>query len=409
MFTTRRRFLYLISGSMLVSACQPAPTATPKTEAKPTAAPAAPAATSVPAAAEPAEAAKPAGATIKIGNLSPMTGVGAGFGDSVTNGATIAVEEINEKGGIAGVGRIELITEDSGSTATGAVNAANKLIQQHKVSVILGESMSANTLAAVPVTARAEIPQVTPLSSAPTITQQNSKFIFRVQVTAASSGQALGKYLTQDKGFKKVAIVNDTNEFGTNYANEVEKVLRSANAGPVVRETYATSDKDFSAQLLKVQNAGADAVVLSGQFTEGALILTQMKQLGIQLQAAGPDGLIFPKLIELAGDAADGVIFTNTYVDTVDDPKVKDFAGKYERKFSKKSDNGSALAYDSIYLMARAIEKAGAADPQKIAAALSDTEYDGITGKISFDANGDSKRDPFVFAVKGNSYVLLKR
>ncbi len=346
---------------------------------------------------------------VKIGNLTPNTGVGAAFGETQTNGAILAIEEINARGGIKGMGKIELVTEDTASTPTGAVNAANKLIQQHKVVAILGEAMSGNTLAVVPVTARAGVPQITAMSSAPTITQQGSPYIFRVQVTAARSGVALGNYLARDKGFKKVAIINDTNEFGTNYADAVERALRAANAGPSTRQSYTTGDKDFSAQLLRVKEAGADAVVLSGHFIEGALIVTQMRQLGMRIQTAGPDAVANFRIIELAGEATDGLIFTNTYVDTVDDPKIRQFATKFERRFGKRSDNGAALSYDCIYVLAKAIEKAQSIDLRKIRNALAGIEYEGITGKIRFDKDGDSVRDPIIFAIKGNGFVVLKR
>jgi branched-chain amino acid transport system substrate-binding protein len=346
---------------------------------------------------------------VKIGNLAPNTGVGAAFGETQTNGALLAVEEINAQGGIPGVGKIEMVTEDSGSTPTGAVNAANKLIQQHKVIAIVGEAMSGNTLAVVPVTARAGVSQLTAMSSAPTITQQGSPYIFRVQITAARSGIALGNYLAKDKGFKKIAIINDTNEFGTNYAASVEQALRANNAGPSTRQSYNTGDKDFSAQLLRVRDAGADAVVLSSQFVDGALILTQMRQLGIRIQTAGPDALANFRVIELAGAAADGLIFTNSYVDTVDDPKIKQFATKFEARFRKRSDNGAALSYDCVYILAKAIEKAKSTDLRLVRNAVAGVEYEGITGKIRFDKDGDALRDPIIFSIKGTGYVVLKR
>ncbi len=403
----------LVAGGLLASACQTAPaqpsapTAAPA--AKPTEAPKPAAAATTQSAPAPTAQAAASGTPVKIGNLAPNTGVGAAFGDSQTSGVTLAVDEINAAGGVPGVGKLVTATEDTGSTATGAVNAANKLIQQEKVAAIIGEAMSANTLAVVPVTQKAQVPQVTTMSSAPTITEQGSKYIFRTQITAVRSGETLANYLNKDKGYKKIAILNDTNEFGTNFANVVEDTLKKNGAPPVMRATFATNDKDFTSQLLKVKESGADAVVLSGQFAEGALIVTQMKQLGLSLPTGAPDGLTPPKFIELAGDAANGVIFTNSFVAGVQDPKVQEFVKKYEARFNKKPDNGGALSYDSVYVVAKAMEKAKSADPQKIRDAIASLTYDGVTGKISYDEKGDSGLIPNVYGIQNKEYVLLKR
>lgn len=390
--THRFRFVSLLAiGAFVVASCggAAATTAAPVATTAPTSAPAAPTA---PPTVAPTEL-----PGLKLGEISPLTGGGAGFGESQHNGILMAVDEINASGGIPGIGQIILITEDSASDPTGAVNAANKLINQDKVSVILGELLSGNTLAVVPITQRAGIPQLAALSSAPTITQQGSEFIFRTQITAARSAAALAQYFNDTPEINKVAIINDTNEFGTNYANVVESTLKDLGNPVVARETYVTGDTDFTSQLLKIQAAGATGLVISGHFAETALILQQIDNLGLKLRAGGPDATADPHIFDLvAGELLEGYIFTNSYARSLPDPLVQEYVTKFEARFQKPSGNGDAVPYDTVYIIADAAARAGSVEPQAIRDALVTSDYTGLTGRITFDETGDAQRGPYV-------------
>lgn len=346
---------------------------------------------------------------LRLGELASMTGAGAAFGESHHNGVLLAVEEINEAGGISCLGPIELVLEDTASDATQAVNAANKLINQQQVPVILGAVMSSNTLAVVPVTQRAQIPEVTALSSAPTITEQGSDYIFRVQITAARSAAALARYLNGAEGIENIAIINDTNEFGTNYANVIEATLEELGNPPVARETYVTGDRDFTSQLLKISEADADAVVISGHFAEAALIMQQMGELGMDVVPAGPDAVSDPHIFDLVPPGTlEGFVFSNSYINALPSDRVAEYAAKYEERYGIPSANGDALAYDSVYLIAAAAEEACSNDPAALRDALANIEYTGLTGTITFDENGDAQRDPYVIEMGADlSYTIL--
>lgn len=386
---------------ILLAGCAGAatPAAPPTTAPQPTEAPAA----------QPTEA-PGSSQGLLLGELIPQTGAGAAFAESHHNGVQMALEEINANGGIPGIGPITLAVEDTASDATQAVNGANKLINQNKVPIILGEVLSANTLAVVPITARARIPQVTALSSAPTITQQDSDYIFRVQITAARSASALARYFNETEGINQVAIINDTNEFGTNYANVVEATLKDLGNPPVARETYVTGDRDFTAQLLNIKNAGATGLVISGHFAEAAIILQQMAELGLDIQAAGPDAVADPHIFDLVpGEILEGFVFTNSYVNALPNPEVKEYAERYEQKHGIPSYNGDALAYDAVHVIADAVQRAGSTDPQAIRDALAKTDYTGLTGRITFDENGDAQRDPYIIQMHADkTYTILR-
>lgn len=394
---------------MLMAACAGSP-ATPDTQTQPTEAPAEQPAeepTEPPTEAPAEESSDMAG--LRMGELASMTGAGAAFGESHHNGVMMAVEEINADGGIPGIGPIEVVLEDTASDTTQAVNAANKLINQDQVPVILGGVMSANTLAVVPITARAQIPQVTALSSAPTITEQGSEYIFRVQITAAKSASGLASYFDETDGINQIAIINDTNEFGTNYADVVEQYLEE-NGNPVVaRESYVTGDRDFTSQLLNIQQAGATGLVISGHFEEAALILQQMGELGLEAQPGGPDATSDPHIFDLVSspDVLEGYIFSNSYVNSLEN--VKDYAEAYQEKYDIPSNNGDALAYDAVHVIADAVERAGSTDPQAIRDALVATDVTGLTGRITFADNGDAERGPYIIEMHADqTYTVLR-
>jgi branched-chain amino acid transport system substrate-binding protein len=339
-----------------------------------------------------------------IGELAPMTGFGAGFGESQNNGVELAVAEINEAGGIPGIGEITIVLGDTTSDATAAVNAANKLIQQDEVDIILGALLSGNTLAVVPVTEREEIPQVTALSSAPTITDQGSEWIFRVQITAARSASALARYFNDSDDFNAVAVINDTNEFGTNFADVIEATLEDEGSPLVARETYVTGDRDFTAQLLSIKNAEATGVIISGHFAEAALIMQQMRELGMEVQVGGPDAVADTHIFDLIdADLIDGFIFSNSYASTLPDPRIQEYAARYEDTYGIPSNNGDALSYDVVYIIAAAAERAGSTDKAALRDALRETDYDGISGHITFDENGDAQRDPYIIEWHGDA------
>jgi branched-chain amino acid transport system substrate-binding protein len=349
-------------------------------------------------------AASSASAQLKLGVVDNLTGAAAAYGVAHANGLKMAVDEINEAGGIKGVGKIELIIEDDGSKPTDAVNATNKLINRDKVDFLMASCSSATTLALVPIHTRAEMINLNSCSSSKLITDplaggQPNKWIFRTQYRSDRTAAFVAEFAVKELGAKKVGILNDTNEYGRAAADGAVAHLESMGQKAAVHETYNAGDKTFSAQLLKFKEAGVDTVAFFGYYQEASLILKQAKQLGLNLRMVTTDVLHSPAFLELAGADSNGVLVTTAFTKDSNDPRAVKFTEAYNKKFGKDPTGQSAMGYDGVYLMKWAYEKAGTRDKVKVRDALASVSgVVGVTGETKFNERGDDMR-PFLVTV----------
>jgi branched-chain amino acid transport system substrate-binding protein len=346
-------------------------------------------------------------AQVKVGVFGPLTGPVADTGIACKFGVELAVEEINAAGGIKGVGKVEALSVDSECAPAKAVDAINKLIFRDKVVATIGDVCSGATLAAMKVAAQAETPMLNNTSTSPVITAQGNKWIFRLQASDSKGAKNLIEFAVKKLGLKRIAIMHDNDSYGKDGSDVIEKTLKDLGQPAVVRLSFGRGDKDFSAQLLKVKEANADGVMFWSIFFDTALALKQARQLGLKFQGLGSDANGYPKFIELAGETSEGFIASAIFFNNDPSPKVQTFVKKFRDKFKKEADPTSSCAYDTMYVLAKAIEKAGSLDKTKIRDALRGTSYDGVTGLISFDETGDSIRKVFEVQVKNGKFVKL--
>ena len=344
-------------------------------------------------------------ATLRIGVIGPYTGGSAAFGISMREGVQLATDELNAGGGIKGRGRIELALADDEGKPDVSVNAMTRLLERDKVVAVIGPINSSNCLASMKVTQKAEIPQVTPVCASPAITAHGNPFIFRTTLSDRRYAGQLAEFALKTAGLKRFAILHDADDYGTDGANVFEQRLRDLGTPPVARERWNRGDKSFSAQLAKVKETGADAMLTWGLHTEIALLAKQARQLGITARILGGTGLATPKFIELGGDAVEGSLVTLLFVPDHPDPKVQDFVKRYQAKFNRRPDTFAAQAYDSLHLLAGAIERAASTTGRAIRDALLKAEQAGITGPIVFDETGDRVRGLLVTVIKGGKFV----
>lgn len=348
-------------------------------------------------------------AQVKIGFVGPLTGPVAFAGISQKNGIEMAVEDTNSKGGVKGVGKVEVIFEDTKCTPDATVAAVKRLLTRDKVVAIIGETCSPATLAIVKVMDEARIPLVTCKSSAPPITAQGSRYIFRTQLTSARTAAGLAEFSVKELKLRKIGILNDSDDFGMGGATSFNSEMERLGMKPVAWEKFMKKDKDFSAQLIKLKESGAEGVFIVGLYEEVALILKQAKQLGIKFQALGLDTITVPKFIELAGDAGEGIIASTAFNPYDPEPKVQEFVKRYTAKFNRQVDDSAAQGYDAMAMILHAMEKAGSADPEKLRDWIAKSDYKGVTGNTHFNEKGDDMR-PFVKAqVKNGKYVFLAK
>lgn len=351
-------------------------------------------------------AAAPKGEAIqaKIGVISIITGQGAAYGEAITNGIKLARDEVNAKGEVF----VDLKVEDSSGKQEQALAAAQKLINSEKVVAIIGPTLSNEMFAAGPEANASGVPIMGTSTTAKGI-PQIGKFVFRnsmpeSQAIPASVGHAVKKY-----NIKKVALLYGNDDaFTKSGFDTMKEVAEKLKLNIVTIQEFQKGQADYKAQLTKIASLEPDAVFCSALYNEGGVILAQARKMGLKVPFVGGNGFNSPKVIEIAKEAAEGLIVATPWFGEKNDPKVKAFAAKYEKAYGKKPDQFAAQAYDAFYIMTNALKAAGTADRAKLRDALAATKnFQGVVGKFSFDAERDVVMTPSVLIVKGGKFAIF--
>lgn len=350
--------------------------------------------------------------TIKIGVVGPFSGSSAMVGDTEKKGVELAANQINEAGGIMGM-TIELIEEDDQQDPKTAVSAINKLVSSDEVVAAIGTVNSSCTLAMMDVTENNEIPLVTPISSGTSITDPSNSYIVRLQASDALQARAITEYALNDLGYTKIAVMYQNDDYGTGGKDVVVEVMDEAGVEPLAVEAFDSSATDLSAQLLKIKELEPEAIIMWTMYGCGATIATQCQQLGLDVDLMGGGGLTNAKLYELGGDAAVGILNTQTFFPDVEKASetAAAFIAAYEEAYGETPDSNAAMAYDSMMVLAEGLKAAMPdLDPDDIMAGMkSVTEMPLATGTITIDENGDANRDILIIRLcEGGTYELVK-
>lgn len=346
---------------------------------------------------------------LKIGVVGPESGGAAQLGQGQRKAIQMAVDEINAKK-LAGDWKLEVFFEDDEGNPTKSASATNKLIQQSQVSVIIGAIHSSATLADMVVTARAGLPQLTAGSTGTSITEQGNKWIFRTAVNDGFQANALMKYAKDVLKIKKVATFTAADDYGQSGAKLLEAAAQREGLQLVAKPTYNNGDKDFKPQLLTIKDGGAEGIFMWGLYQDAALIGKQARQLGIGAQLFGASGMAAQKLIELGGDAVQGLILTQTFLPDSPDAKVNEFVSKYKEKYKENPIPHAAQAYDTVYILADAVKKANGVKPDALRDAIAKTSgLKLVTGSPKFNDKGDDiGKNLLVTVIKGPKFELIK-
>lgn len=341
-------------------------------------------------------AASVAAAEVKIGVVEELTGAVATYGRHSVNGMKLAVDEVNAKGGIKGLGKIQLVVEDNKSDAAESVNAYNKLITRDRVVALIGPATSTNTLAAAPVAQQAGIPVITPSGTSEKVTEVGS-YIFRACFIDPFQGYVMANFAYKDRKFRRVAVMPEvTSDYAMGLAANFKSRFTKLGGKIVAEEKWSSGDQDFSAQLTKVKQAKPDALYIGSYYADVAQISRQARQIGLNVPVLGGDGYDSPDLFKLGKSAVVGHYFTNHYSPGSTSKVSQAFLKAYKAKYNEEPDAFAALGYDSAKLILHALAKAKKADPKAVRDALAATKkFSGVTGTITFDA----KRNPVKSAV----------
>lgn len=320
---------------------------------------------------------------------APMTGDSAAMGIQITQGAQIALDEINSAGGVGGK-KMEMTVGDDEANPQKATILAQKLASNDKLLFILGHNNSGCSISALPTYEEVGLPVISPTNTAPELTKLGHANYFRVcpsdeLVTAQQVLLGL-----KELGLKKPAVIWENTDYGKSLRDLIADALEENGFKLLADESYVPQvDRDYSAQITKFKGLGVDSVYFMGEYTASALFLKQSDSLGFNAQVIGSSGNSNPKVIEIAGESAEGLYVVAMFDPNDPRPKPKAFIDKYLAKYGERPGEWGAHAYDIVYLVKAALE-AGATDRASLIATLRKLPvFEGVTGQIKFDQYGD--------------------
>ncbi|SFR54980.1 ABC transporter substrate-binding protein [Anaeromicropila populeti] len=335
-----------------------------------------------------------------IGGLGPLTGPAASYGISVKQGAEVAVEEINAAGGVNGQ-KLELKFMDDEASEETAVTAYNTLMDEG-IDALMGTVTSGACLAIVDLTKEDGILQITPSGSAKGCTEYDNAF--RLCFTDPLQGEKMAEFAVNELGKTKIAVLyNNADEYSQGVNDAFVAKVKELGGTIVSEQSFKTDDIDFSAQLTSIKSTDAEIIFVPAYYGDAAYITTQAADLGMELPFIGSDGWDGVLQQVTNKDVVEGAIFLSPFLAT--DPSAADFVSTYNEKYGTTPDQFAADGYDTIYVIKAAIEKAGATDSESLIAAMTEIEVDGLTGKVSFTADGEPNKDAIFVEIKNGEYT----
>ena len=349
------------------------------------------------------------GQPIKIYGLVELSGTGATSGTNFNDGVKLAVKEINDAGGILGR-KVEYSASDTQSQPQVAKALAVKAIDDGAY-VVMGPVFSGSILVSMAETKRAEIPNFTG-GEAAAITQQGNPYIFRTSFTQTTAMPKVARYLSDNLKAKTLAIIYTNNDFGKGGRDVIMKAIEPSGIKVVADISTDPGQLDFSGAVLKAKQANADALFVYTNEEEAARALRELKKQGYDKPIIGETVLTSQKVIELAGDAANGAVAHVGLTADAPDPGIKAFAAKFQKEYNYKSDHNGMKGYTAMYMVKAVTEKVGKVDPKAFAnamhgAKLTVKEYPGILMDVSFDKNGDLDRESFMTKVVSGKQEVI--
>jgi branched-chain amino acid transport system substrate-binding protein len=356
--------------------------------------------------------------TLRIGMNLELTGSIPKVGEHSRVAAEMFVEEINAAGGVEIGGEtytLELVTEDNNGTAEGATAVANKLVTQDEVLALVGPNASVAAVPAGEVANNLETPMISPWSTNPNTTL-NRPWVFRAPFLDPFQGPVVADFATEEFGAERACVLFDiASDYPTGLAENFRSAWESIHgAGSVVAfESFTTGDQDFSAQLTNIGAADCDIFFTPQYYNEVPLIVEQAQDLGITVPIVGSDSWGDPQLLELCGTACDGYFYSTHYVASGATGATKEFIDKFNARHGEVPSDVGALTWDSMRIVVQALQNCGdlsgdlAADRACVREGMAAIEnFDGITGEMTFDEEGDPIKCAVIVQIQGDEAVF---
>ncbi|HEX6723455.1 MAG TPA: ABC transporter substrate-binding protein [Burkholderiaceae bacterium] len=346
--------------------------------------------------------------TIKLAVLQELSGAGATAGTNAKNGALLAIKEINAAGGILGK-KIEASVSDTQSNPGVAKGLATKAVDDN-VFAVIGPTFSGSIMVSMAETKRAEIPNFTG-GEAASITQQGNPYIFRTSFTQTTAMPKVARYIANNLKAKTVAVIFVNNDFGKGGRDSFAKAAEAAGLKVAADISTESGQVDWSAPVLRAKQSNADVIFVYTNEEESARALRELRKQGVTKPIVGETTLTGQKVIELAGEAANGAVAHVGLTVDAPSPLMLKFKAKFYEEYKYISDHNGIKGYTGIYLLKAGIEKVGKLDRVAVAKALhgltvSATKEPGVLMDVTVDANGDLDRESFIVEVKDGKQVV---
>ena len=347
---------------------------------------------------------------VQVVGLVELSGTGATSGTNFDNGVKLAVKEINAAGGILGR-KIEYTSNDTQSQPQTAKALAQKAVDQGAY-VVMGPVFSGSIIVSMVETKRAEIPNFTG-GEAASITQQGNPYIFRTSFTQTTAMPKVARYLKDTVKAKTVSIIWVNNDFGKGGRDTLVKALEAQGIKVAADISTDPGQVDFSSAVLKAKQSNADALVVYTNEEESARALRELKKQGYDKPIVGETVLTSQKVIELAGDAANGAVAHVGLTADAPQPTIKAFDERFQKEFKYKSDHNGLKGYSAMYIVKVMTERVGKFDPKAFAKAMHGAKITvkdnpGVLLDVTFDQNGDLDRESFMTKVVNGKQVVVE-
>jgi branched-chain amino acid transport system substrate-binding protein len=347
----------------------------------------------------------PAAAAIKIGVYFPMTGPAAAMGQMVWEGVQVAHRLQPQVLGQP----VELVLVDTRSDRIEAANAVSRLIEKDQVAALIGEVISSDTLAGVPIAERARIPDIAPTATNPLVTQ-NRRFAFRACFVDSVQGRVAARFAWENLQARRVAVLIDqAQDYCVGLARFFMQEFKRR-GGKIVATSYMqTGDQDFSAQISALKAAHADLIYAPNYYAEDALLAKQLKDLGVKTPILTGDGAQVPELLSIGGAAVNGMYFTaHFHRQGIHTELGRKFLRSYESTYHKHLDAFAALGGDSYFLLTAAMTRTGGTNGPQVAQALATTkDFPGVTGAITMGPNHDPIKGVSILKVENGKFTYV--
>jgi branched-chain amino acid transport system substrate-binding protein len=344
---------------------------------------------------------------IKVGVFLSLTGATSAYGVSSLNSFKLATDELNAAGGIHGR-KIELVVEDDHSNSQDVAGAVTKLINEDKVSALLGEPVSTRALIAAPIAQTHKVVMISPASIKPEVTMQGD-YIFRACFISPNEAEAIANFVVRKLKTKRAAIILDgKNDYSVVLARYFVDYFKKFGGEIVSQQTYEANDKDVSRQMAAIKSNNVHVLFAPGFYTTAALVVREFKRQAMQAVLIGSDGWDSPTLLEGSNGVFEGVYFAGHFWVGSKEPVVRKFVADYSKRYGVAPDALAATSYDAAAMLFVAMQNAKSAESTAIRDALAKTSrFPGVTGKITLDANRNANAPVYLMRIEKDGTFTL--